>query len=473
MIRWRAPLAIFVSLIAVLALAPAAARSSRGAEARYVSYLPAVRTARPTWVTGLRLFDPAYGSSLTGITQAANGELVAVGSIRLQGDLESRSIVTHLTADGNLIAMRQLSSVDGNLTDVIATGDGGLLMIGTTGHYDNIWVVKLNAAGAIAWQFQIGRGGWQRDIARAVAETPGGYVVLGYTESGETTQNDNLWLSWLSKDGALVSQKAYDYGITDHPIGMTVTSDGGLLVAAANSADSDPERHQSNWVMRLDASGQLLWAKTYRGNLFWAATPAPEDGLVVLAAIRETNPDWWVARLDADGNILWQKLFDGEWTYLPSALATTADGFFVGGSVIVWPYIIDKWQNRMWLMLLTADGSIIRQRTYVDHAAMDIQAVYPLSDGYFLRGTAYGESVYHRLMKTDLMGDIAGCGLVGGSELVATDTAIAPEPATVAVTDTQAIPQATQAVLADIDLEPTAVTLCPAAPALCRATNDE
>lgn len=476
MTRSHMPLAILASVIVMLALAPVAARSSRGAEVRYVSYLPAVRTARPTWVISLNSPGLDRPVDIRGVTQLADGRLIGVGVVEPPSE-DDDGVVAWLTADGHVTALRRLGFesdiYNDQLLDVIATDDGGLLMTGITGPPDRAWLVKLDAAGRIAWQFRVDGQDWVFDIGHMAVELPnGGYAVMGRTSTYATGRGYDLWLLRLSEDGALLWQKAYHYGLNDDPAGLAVTADGGLLVAAENDADENPALAKSSWVMRVDAEGALLWSKVYQGVYFSDAAPAPGGGLVVVGWLSdEVGRQGWVARLNADGDILWQKRYGHESgdfnTYWLFTVAATAGGFVVGGTTDSQSAPGDAWPSRMWLLLLSADGNIVRQRTYDGYGATSISAVQPLPDGYFFRGFVNANPDYStQLMKTDLAGGIAACDLVGDSAAVITGTTVAPRNVAITAADTHTRLVAT--VMALIDLEPTTATLCPAAPALCR-----
>jgi hypothetical protein len=81
-----------------------------------------------------------------------------------------------------------------NGNEIIVTEDGGYLVVGRGESYNgdatsnkgnsDFWAVKLNASGAIQWQFSF--GGTSYDEAYAVLETAGGhFVVGGFSSSGD------------------------------------------------------------------------------------------------------------------------------------------------------------------------------------------------------------------------------------------------------------------------------------------------
>lgn len=173
---------------------------------------------------------------------------------------------------------------------VIQTSDTGYLNIGyTSGTADgdlagttdyggaDIWVVKTNKLGVIEWQKRF--GGIGADRAYSVVQLDvGGFLISGYTESGSTG-------TWTS-----------------------LTTFGGTSDA---------------FVMRLDASGNLLWQKFLGGNqdeIITSILPLPDGNYLLTGHSLSSNNgsltgvtsnggyDVWMQKIDIAGNLLWSKL---------------------------------------------------------------------------------------------------------------------------------------------------------------------
>jgi hypothetical protein len=227
---------------------------------------------------------------------------------------------------------------------IIKTTDGGYLLSGrTTSNNGDItstkggidmWVVKLDAAGAITWQKSYGGNADEYSVA-AAATPDGGYVLTGYTLSnnngdvGQNHGNTDFWVLKISGTGVLQWQKTLGGTGDDRPSAITVTTEGRIGVAGyTNSANGDVGTNhglEDMWVMLLDnGNGNFLWKKTFGGNgseNAKALAPAPDGGLYVGGTTSSNNNgdvgsskgnnDFWVLHLDRNLSILWKNNFGG------------------------------------------------------------------------------------------------------------------------------------------------------------------
>ena len=128
---------------------------------------------------------------------------------------------------------------------------------GAGGH--DIWVLKVNSDGTVAWQKTYGGSG--DDVATSIQPTSdGGYIVAGYTESFGTGSQD-FWLLKLHPDdheggsGIVEWERTYGGNDSDELHSIQQTSDGGYTVAgytySFGAGDADL------WVLKLDENGEI------------------------------------------------------------------------------------------------------------------------------------------------------------------------------------------------------------------------
>jgi hypothetical protein len=198
---------------------------------------------------------------------------------------------------------------EGITSQAVRSPDGGTVIAGTTYSNDgdvyrnhggaDVWVVKLNATGDTVWTKVY--GGTLDDYAASIVATPdGGYAVAGSTQSNDGDVHGNhggsdIWVLKLDASGDTLWTKTYG-GSADEGNGYTVTtSDGGYAVAGyTNSNDGDAhDNHGSHdmWLIKLNKDGALMWSQTYGGSNLdetrsIAATP---DGGFVLAGLTASN----------------------------------------------------------------------------------------------------------------------------------------------------------------------------------------
>ena len=92
------------------------------------------------------------------------------------------------------------------------------------------------------------------------------------------------------------------------------------------------------WLVRVDASGNLLWNQTYGGVLYDTARSVVLTGDGGFALAGETYPggfgnyDAWLVRVDASGNLLWNQTYGGaNDDYAWSGVQTSDGGYALAG----------------------------------------------------------------------------------------------------------------------------------------------
>jgi hypothetical protein len=186
-----------------------------------------------------------------------------------------------------------------------ALGNGGDI----TGHHGGVgadaWVVKINSTGSIDWQKCLGgtNGDYAYDI---ITTTDGNFVFAGTTKStdGDITTNhggQDLWIVKLDASGTIIWKKTYGGASDDVANSIIETIDGGFLVAGySNSNDGDtPGNNQGGsdvWLIKLDNSGNIEWQKQYGGSGGESSYPitiiSTGDGnFMVNATTSSTNGD--------------------------------------------------------------------------------------------------------------------------------------------------------------------------------------
>ncbi|MBV6441714.1 MAG: hypothetical protein EPGJADBJ_03402 [Saprospiraceae bacterium] len=200
------------------------------------------------------------------------------------------------------------SSNDG-AESVLPTPDGGYIMAGSTfstngdvsGNHGNedVWIVKLNVAGKMQWQKTL--GGTLAERAHNIQLTgDGGYIIAGYSDSNDGDVSGNqggrdVWVVKLSATGDLQWQKTYGGSSYDAASTIQATADGGFIVAgASSSSDGDLTENQGNldgWVFKINASGQLQWQEALGGSSQdYLHSPKPTaDGGYILAGFTNSN----------------------------------------------------------------------------------------------------------------------------------------------------------------------------------------
>ncbi|MFH1852452.1 MAG: hypothetical protein ABIA75_08915 [Candidatus Neomarinimicrobiota bacterium] len=137
---------------------------------------------------------------------------------------------------------------------VCETSDGGWVLAGSAESYgnglDDIWLIKLDADGEIAWERVFGGDG--RDLARSVVETfDGGFIVVGATNSFNTGDYD-VWVVKTDSSGSQLWNKSYGGELDDGGNSICRTADGGYIITGyTNSAGNGGDL----WLLKIDSQG--------------------------------------------------------------------------------------------------------------------------------------------------------------------------------------------------------------------------
>ena len=250
------------------------------------------------------------------------------------------------------------------LYSIIQTSDGGYMVSGWSASNDgdvsgnhggeDIWVLKLNATGAIQWQKCL--GGSQNERLRSIQQTAdGGYILSSTTTSndGDVSGNNGLtdiWIVKLNSAGSILWQKSLGSTNDDDEGWLSIlpTSDGGYIVSVytySNNGDiSGNHGGQDAWIVKLNTSGAILWQKCLggTGDDVLMSILTTSDGGYILSGVTSSNDgdvsgnhggDAWIVKLNATGTILWQKCLGGSaGDNLEKIIPTSDDEYIVLGS---------------------------------------------------------------------------------------------------------------------------------------------
>lgn len=163
-------------------------------------------------------------------------------------------------ADGSLVIAGFSASNDGDLS-------------GHNGGTDDVLIMKIDGSGNKVWSKLCG-GSSNENAMSILVTSDGGYAVAVSTSSndGDVHGNHGMsdgWLLKLDAGGTKQWQKAY--GGTQHDFIQSVsqTTDGGYLLSggtSSNDGDVGGNRNSHDaWVLKVDASGNKQWIKTFGG----------------------------------------------------------------------------------------------------------------------------------------------------------------------------------------------------------------
>lgn len=223
-----------------------------------------------------------------------------------------------------------------------------------TGHHggtgsSDFWIERINTSGAIIWQKSL--GGSMSEAANAIAETPdGSFVAAGYATSlnGDVTGNHgstDYWLTKIDASGNLIWQKTYGGPSFDYCYDMKLTADGCYILAGKIFTDGgNVSGHiglNDGWVVKTDASGNILWSKCYGGtkdDALYSIAVLPDGDYILYGESKSSDGnltvnygdfDNWVMKIDGTGTVVWSISYGGSGLDQHGEIILTADGNYL------------------------------------------------------------------------------------------------------------------------------------------------
>lgn len=214
--------------------------------------------------------------------------------------------------------------------------------------------------GEVEWIKSFGGSG--EETGQSIIQTmDGGYAILGYSNStdGDLAEKilavNDYWLLKLDTDGNIEWDKTYGGTKDDRGQSIIQTTDGGYaLVGYAMSDDGDGSNNEGfhdNWILRLDATGNILWERSFGfaghdhcydlvqtsdGGFFFAGfldvTLSNGEGNFGKGSTSHTRHgvgEFWGTKIDSEGNLQWRRYFGGTNNDRAHAVVQADDGGFV------------------------------------------------------------------------------------------------------------------------------------------------
>ncbi len=354
------------------------------------------------------------------VQQTSDGGYIVAGYTSSFGVGSADIFLIKTDANGNVQWAKTYGGTYYDLaSSVQQTSDGGYIVAGWTysfgAGWSDVFLIKTDASGNIQWAKTY--GGTSYDSAFSVQQTSdGGYIVAGYTESFGAGSWD-IFLIKTDASGNIQWAKTYGGIDEDQAYSVQQTSDGGYIVAGRTR--SFGAGYYDAFLIKTDASGNIQWAKTYGGIYYDDALSVQQtsDGGYIVAGGTSSfgvdSGDIFLIKTDANGNVIWAKTYGGTYSEWASSVQQTSDGGYIvaGGTSSFGAGGLD-----IFLIKTYANGNIQWAKTYGETDWVWTSSVQQTSDGgYIVAGWTYPFGAGNGdifLIKTDANGNIGSCSIV-------------------------------------------------------------
>lgn len=277
-----------------------------------------------------RIFDNGNFVKPHAILQTSDGGYMFVGENA--ATFSGKGWISKLNSSGETEWEKSFGGTGTNFsTELLATQDGGFLVggrsnsTGTNGGQD-FWVTKVDASGEVLWQKFF--GGTRSDILQdMIATTDGGFLLVGQTQIGTSSFALDYFIVKIDASGNAQWTKTYGGTGRDEAMGVIQTASGEYLVVG-NSASQDghisnPIGEFDRWLIKLDANGEKIWDKSYGGTLTENSTRFIKlsNGEFIITGLSGSTDgdvtsnygglDAWLTHINIDGDLTWQGNFGG------------------------------------------------------------------------------------------------------------------------------------------------------------------
>ena len=358
------------------------------------------QTFSPSW-------DRNYGGKLdewnASIQETNDGNIVVFGFTLSFGAVEGMSYcwLLKLDANGDMLWSKTYGSGAEECYGGKQTSDGGYIMVGRTYIESKtsyfVYVVRTDSLGNTLWEKYYGSSSSNEGVKGIVETTDGGFVMAGWIEY-ENFEYDMLLIK-INAEGDSLWSHTYSSPGYDAVGSVIETLDGGLIttgVTMRSAADSDPHL----LLMKADATGNLIWTRTYGSRHSYGAfvEPTTDGGYIVTGSLysgRDPHYDVWLLRTDSEGDTLWTRTYqfyeDGH--NAGECVRQTPDGGFIISGRAVTPnncfhctdlflmktdpdgYIqwleINEGQAETYLSLTQEGDYLLSGRGHVDHESFN------------------------------------------------------------------------------------------------------
>lgn len=240
--------------------------------------------------------------------------------------------------------------------------EGGYVFTGytkaTAAGQEDVWFVKTDTSGNPLWTKTI--GGFEGDQSQAILQTSdSGFVIAAVTKSFGTGDYD-VWLIKTDVNGDTIWTKTYGGNQTDWVYSIQLTSEQGFIIAGSTKSFGYANGKFDIWLIKTNSFGDTLWTKTFGGVENDGAYSVREsiDGGFILTGYTSSfgagEQDVWLIKTDASGNLLWSKTFGGSYWDVGRCVQQTNDGGYIIVGDRFTTLAIDY---NIWLIKTTPDAS--------------------------------------------------------------------------------------------------------------------
>ncbi len=289
-------------------------------------------------------------------------------------------------------------------TDHIIDKNGDIILVGYMGGYPasacslasrasansfDGWVAKIDSNWNVKWSKNF--GGTKEDRLWKVIECQEGYITIGYTMSsdGDISASNkgiyDIWVLRLNSNGDKLWSKTFGSSSADNAYDIIETSDKGFIIVGSlgmndgDAASTTIKGSNDAWIIKLDASGNMIWQKTYgtsKSDYASTITQISNNSYILCGrasaadgdlTMNNGSADMWVFKINNTGSLIWSKNFGGSKTEIANCVLKNSSGdLLIGAASNSYDYDVsgNYGDDDYWLIKLDTNGNKYWQKNY-------------------------------------------------------------------------------------------------------------
>ncbi|MFX0087513.1 MAG: hypothetical protein ACFFAU_17820 [Candidatus Hodarchaeota archaeon] len=278
----------------------------------------------------------------------ADGYILTGSQNRFTGDQTPWVIKVDL--EGNELWNKSYTptlNTQGHIRSIDEAPDGGFILTGfafedTTFSWD-LWILKINENGTEEWNQTFNGVLDGPDYGAQILSAPdGGYLVSGATQAVPGLDwNTDYWLIKIDASGNEKWNKTYHRVGSDQGTGLVALSDGNYLLSGLSKQTSSLNSPFSIWVIKIDENGTIIWDEAYEQGSSWYGAwenniiETIDGGFLLVCypfgGVYYIGTSYWIIKCDLYGNIEWDTTFNGDYYDTPTVCLQSLTGDYYIG----------------------------------------------------------------------------------------------------------------------------------------------
>lgn len=257
-------------------------------------------------------------------------------------------------------------------------------------------------------------GGALYDGARGcVATSDGGCLTVGLTKSFGAGDYD-LYVVRFNSAGDTLWTRSIGDSLGNYGYAAVVADDGGFVIAGGTETPGTGD--QNGWIVKLNATGDTVWTRTFGGTgIDWLTSIVSDGsgGYIAGGTYGAPASDFWLFKISDEGDSVWSTIIDRGDREEGEGVVQTADGgYLIGGSALVTHGLTQD----LLLVKVDAAGGFLWEKSYDWGGNEYCHGIAASEDGgFFLTGQySPGSNSDAYIMKVDAAGDSVWMTGIGG-----------------------------------------------------------